>query len=180
MTSRLNACPNSVGNCRCFLVGQAVSPVTAGCSRRLVAAMPACGAGWNPARQLATGAVRPVLQASAGGLPTRRRFPTCPTSRHGLGLNTDRLYYAIILLESYQWKPHGSLPRARSFCPKRYALPEPGDRALSLRSKKPGTEFCCVPPEVFPKPLLTRSPAVYGPHGNRKRPRRWAPLSDER
>jgi len=56
MTSRLNAYPNSVGNCRYFLVGQAVSPVTARCSRRLVAAMLLCGAGWNPARRLATGA----------------------------------------------------------------------------------------------------------------------------
>src|ERR1039458_2797280 len=38
------------------------------------------GAGWYPARRLATGASWPVYKGS-GGLPTRRRLPTCPTIR---------------------------------------------------------------------------------------------------
>src|ERR1035438_3769072 len=38
-----------------------------------------CGAGWYPARRLATGACWPVYKGP-GGLPTRRRLPTCPTT----------------------------------------------------------------------------------------------------
>ena len=39
-----------------------------------------CGAGLYPARRLATGALGPFVPAVPGGLPTRRRFPTCPTT----------------------------------------------------------------------------------------------------
>src|ERR1019366_9028614 len=41
------------------------------CGLPLCGAACCCGAGWNPARRLSTGA--------RGGLPIRRRFPTCPT-----------------------------------------------------------------------------------------------------
>jgi hypothetical protein len=50
-----------------------------------------CGAGWHPARRLATGAGRPFFQASEGGLSTRRRLPTCPTSQHRLSLYCAKL-----------------------------------------------------------------------------------------
>src|SRR6516162_7565515 len=37
--------------------------------------------GWHPARRLLTGAVLAGFQVLLGGLPTRRRLTTCPTTR---------------------------------------------------------------------------------------------------
>jgi hypothetical protein len=44
-------------------------------------------AGWQPAPG-------GRMQTAQGGLPTRRRLPTCPTSRHPSSLNFASLYSA--------------------------------------------------------------------------------------
>jgi len=54
-----------------------------GSARCLVCGLPLCGAGWHPARRLATGACWPVYRGSAG-LTSRRTqsvpLPTCRTT----------------------------------------------------------------------------------------------------
>src|SRR5208337_26465 len=75
---------------------------------------------------------------------------------------------AIILLESYTWKRHDSPPRARSCCPRTYALPAPGDRGPGSRSKKHAMEFCFVRRAAFPKRIWKKSPAACSPNASRK------------
>jgi hypothetical protein len=68
--------------CDDFSVGQAVPPVTAGYSRRLVVARLLCGAALQAAAPISSALFEARCSASRGRLKTGCRMKSCPTYLH--------------------------------------------------------------------------------------------------